>query len=181
MTKFLSVTKMHEILSQCEWTPGGKLRVLCTHKTQELIEQSGVYEPRALTYYEVDVRRDEEGFLVLNPFHKRPVSLRTVPDDSLFAGASDAPAALPAALPAAPTEVAEELDLLTMIARMRTFEIAVDCHRRIRVEVVALEDESLPSPNERERWKIRKASDVDIHAAISALYMSRQIAGFERI
>lgn len=190
MSKPLTSACQNAILSQYQWTPSGKIRVQCTHRTEPLLRKAGVHRPKPFEFYEVKVRRNEAGFLVLNHYAEKTPLIESS-DDSLFApggifaGETPPPAAptniLPLPRREIPPEIAPELANLCEIPATRTFEIPTGPHSKIRIQIIAFEDESLPAPNERERWTPHKPSAPQIHAAIAALHMARDLAHFEQL
>lgn len=193
MSKPLTAAAMSAILNPLEWRDDGTKRVQCTHRTEALLRKAGVPDPKPLEHYDVKVRRDEKGFLVINPSAGK-APLIEAGDDSLFeagglfageqapvdAGAIQAEISRNRAVRIAPDAV-EEMERMCEFTRTRTFEVSIDPHTKVRVQVVAFEDQALPSPNERERWMPQKASNVQIHAAVSALHMARDLGHFENI
>ncbi|MES2923714.1 MAG: hypothetical protein V4819_19320 [Verrucomicrobiota bacterium] len=194
MSKPLTHVMQHAILSKCLWSGEGKMRVQCTHRTEPLLRKAGVHDPKPLQEYEIKVRREESGLLVINPYAGKAPIVETS-DDSLFeagglfagdppAGAVnviDLQAAVAANRPQIQAALAPEMAELCQMTRTRTFEVTTDSHQKIRVQVIAFDDEALPSPGEREKWTPRKASNVQIHAAIAALHMARDLAHFEQV
>lgn len=68
MSHSLSPPRQNHILSQCEWTPEGRVRLLCTHANAHLIRYAGVTQPRVMETYIIPVKRDRCGFLVVDLF-----------------------------------------------------------------------------------------------------------------
>lgn len=183
MSNPLTAAAQSAILSQFPWLPNGKVRVTCTHRTEPLLRKAGVAAPRPLEAYEVDVRRDEAGFLVINPYASRPVAAS---DDALFERggifADDQRLPLSAAItPRLPEPARAELATLCELPATRTFEIATGPQSKIRVQVIAFEDDSLPSPSERETWKPAKPTDSQLREAVTALHLSRRLADLEQL
>lgn len=187
MSKPLTAAAQSAILSQFPWLANGKVRVTCTHRTEHLLKKAGIGDPKALEYYDLSVRRDESGFLTLNPYCAKQNRAETsdaslFEPGGLFAG-DDPPEHLPIPTRAVslPDSARAELSVLCELPATRTFEIPTGPNSKIRVQVIAFEDESLPSPNEREIWKPSKPTDTQIHAAVSALYLSRRLADLEQL
>lgn len=182
MSKPLTAAAQSAILSQFPWLPNGKVRVTATHRTDPLLRKAGVAEPKPLESYEISVRRDEAGFLVINPYSSRPVAAA---DDVLFERggifADDQRLALTTVKPRLPESARAELATLCELPATRTFEISTGPQSRIRVQVIAFEDESLPSPSERERWIPAKPTDSQIRAAVAALHITRRLADLEQL
>jgi hypothetical protein len=181
MSKPLTAAAQSAILSQFPWLPNGKVRVTCTHRTEHLLRKAGVAAPRPLEGYEVDVRRDEAGFLVINPYSSRPVAAS---DDVLFERGgifADDQRGFIAPAKSRPGPPLAEIAHLGELPATRTFEIPTGPQSKIRVQVIAYEDESLPSPSERERWKPAKPSDSQLREAVTALHLSRRLADLEQL
>lgn len=199
MSKSLTAASQSAILGKFPWE-GSKKRVTCTMHTEALLRKAGVSDPKPLQHYDVSVKRDDAGFLVLDT-HAGKAGLVENGDDSLyepgglFAGelppvnvislkeqiAANKPGLARALTETARAEIAPELAQLCELTCTRTFEISTGPHTKVRVQVVGFEDESLPSPNEREKWAPRTPSDVQTHAAIAALHMARQLSHFEQL
>lgn len=188
MNKMLSHAQQSAILSHYPYAAGGeKVRVPCTHRTKPLLSLAGIREPRTLETYSVPVKRDGKGFLVVDTEaagKRAPVSDS---DDDLFETggifAQDSPRGEcgSAAVPVPLVPPSPELAALCELPATRTYEIKTGSHSKIRVQVIAFEDEALPSPGEREKWCPRKPTDTDVHAAISALHMSRELRNYEQL
>lgn len=54
------------------------------------------------------------------------------------------------------------------------------CDTKVRVVVLALDDVALPCPLEPERWGYRRATDPEVHGAIAALHMARELGHYEK-
>jgi hypothetical protein len=180
----LTPARQNEILSQCQWTPEGKVRVTCSHRTEPLLRVAGVSHPRPLAHYSLNVRRDRSGFLVIDHDAHQATVRPDDDDDALYAPGGLLEGMSPETAPQTPSaprtipvgffeEIRETL-------RIRRFEIPVADNIRIRVEVLAYDDKSLPSPIEREQWISRPATDAEFIAAISALYMARETQTYEK-
>lgn len=170
------------ILSQFPWLPNGKVRVTCTIRSEALLRKAGIDHPKPLESYDLNVRRDESGFLTLNPYCRQ--TLVESSDDSLFERgglfAGESPIPRP---PIAPSDISARAELATLreMPCTRTFEITIGSHEKIRVQVVGFVDSSLPSPSEVEKWHPKKPTNTDVHAAVSALYMSRHLPELEQV
>ena len=189
MSKHLSAAAVSAILSKGKWRGSDKIRLTCTHRNAPVLRLAGLGEPIPFLEYDVPVKRDAAGLLVID---RAPHALRSVPvpvknDDSLFAaggifageGVSED---MQTAIAAVEREdLAPHLAEFCEFSKTRTFEIAVDSHQKVRVQVIAFDDESLPAPSEPEKWVPRKPSDAQIHAAIAALHMARDLKHFEQI
>lgn len=189
MSKHLSAAAVSAILSKGKWIGSDKISLTCTFRNAPVLRLAGLGEPIPFLEYYVSVKRNDAGMLVID---RAPHALRSVPvpvinDDSLFAaGGIFAGEAVSADMQTAIAAVERE-DLAPQLAefcefsKTRTFEIAVDSHQKVRVQVIAFDDESLPAPSEREKWVPRKPSAAQIHAAIAALHMARDLKHFEQL
>ena len=198
----ISHAQQHAIFSKYSWTTEGRIRVRATHSSEPLLKLAGVRNPVALEYYNLPAKRDLRGFLVLDEDERAQRPPVTDSDASLFEpgglfsrqahdqgtdpdhereirDASGKVVAVQRYHVAPDTE--RELAALCELPATRTFEIPTGPHSKIRVQVIAFEDESLPAPIERERWTPSKPTDVQIHAAVSALHLSRRLADLEQI
>ncbi|MEO5712592.1 MAG: hypothetical protein ABIT37_03815 [Luteolibacter sp.] len=186
MSHKLTPARQNAILSHCNWTGQSSVRVQSTLKTEPLLRSAGVSHPRALEWYPVPVRRDNSGFLVIDHDAGKHAPQSEGNDElyqagGLFAGEKPpaetieqtAPVNFPKGLPFF-AELRETLNA-------RRFEITTGPHTRIRVEIVAFEDKSLPSPSESEQWIPQEPTNTEVHAAVSALYMARELSHFEKI
>lgn len=195
MSKPLSPAAESAMLSHFPWTPEGKIRLSCTLRTEPLLRKAGVRDPKPLESYDVPVRRMENGFLAINPYHRSAVrppiensNESLFETGGIFANDSAPEEAdqinlLKRAFPlhAMPDSARAELSALCEIPCTRTFEIPTGPQSKIRVQVIAFDDEALPSPNERECWKPSKPTNTQIHAAVYALYLSRRLADLEQL
>lgn len=186
----LSHAQQSAILNHYPYAADGvKVRVPCTHRTKPLLSLAGIRDPRTLETYSVPVKKDPKGFLIVDTetTEKRPPVSDS--DDDLFGEggifAGDPPLGesvggdlLRSKTSAVPRE---ELAELCEIPRTRIFEIPTGPHSKVRVQVIGFEDGALPSPGEREQWSPRKPTDSDVHAAISALHMSRELRNYEQL
>lgn len=68
MSYSLSPPRQNHLLSQGTWTPEGCVRIVCTHATAALLRYAGVTHPRVMDSYDVSVKRDTSGFLVVDLF-----------------------------------------------------------------------------------------------------------------
>jgi hypothetical protein len=184
--QLLSPATVSSILSHGTWQGSDKVRIVSTLRNDPVLRKAGVHDPRPLESYDVPVKRDARGLLVIDHDAHTPPPV-AASDDSLFESGGlfanqDRPNVVDF-IPAASVsdEIQPVLDALCEIPATRTFEITIDSHRKIRVQVCGFEDQALPSPSEPERWKPRKPSNVDVHAAISALHMARELAHFEQL
>jgi hypothetical protein len=187
----LTAAAQNDILSQFPWLPNGKIRVTCTIRTEQLLRAAG-HEPRPLEAYDIDVRRDESGFLTINPYTLKP-QLRDddaelyQPGGILYGETPPAverlqPAPGDRAFPVSPPSDPEALAALAelrQITSRRTFEIPTGSSNKIRVIICSYQDESLPAPQERENWQPTKTTDTDVRAAVVALHLSRRLADLE--
>lgn len=164
MSKILpTAASQSAILNHFPWLPNGKKLVNCTVRSEPLLRKAGVLQPIPLEDYEVSVRRDEAGFLVLNPYAPAQLTARRVLTAHRVVAADRA----------ARADLAPELDALSELARTRTFELMFDSHSKVRIQVMAYEDVSLPSPNELEDWRPRKPCDAQVIAAVAAMHHGR--------
>lgn len=197
MSKPLSAAAVSAILSHGKWQGSDKIRLTCTHRTEPVLRKAGVLDPKPLEEYDVPVKR--EGGLIVIDRDRHHFPPAPAGDASLFepgglfagdpspvdaGGIQSAIAATRDAFHAAinaDPETGAAFDLLCEISRTRTFEIPTGPQSKIRVQILAFEDESLPSPNERDRWVPRKPSNVDCHAAVAALRMARDLSNLEQL
>jgi hypothetical protein len=199
-SQHLSAASISSILSHGTWQGSDTVRLTCTHRTAPVLRKAGVSDPVPLEEYEVPVTRCARGLLGID--HERLAKNHFPPapagDASLFipggifAGDSKSPVDAggirenilqfrPGFQAALAADAEPELAALCEIPATRTFEITIDSHRKLRVQVCGFEDQALPSPSEPERWKPCKPSNVDVHAAVSALYMARDLRHFEQL
>ena len=71
----LSPYAQNAILSRCQWTSEGKVKVMCTHHTEKLLRASGIPNPRPFVVYDVAVHR-ANFLLVLGPPANAPAPSR---------------------------------------------------------------------------------------------------------
>lgn len=174
--KALTPAVMSAILSQQNWTPcGKKIRVQALHSTTALLEKAGIQHPKPFDYYEVPVRRDDQGFLVLDTLQKRPPL--STSDDELSAIGGIFYGHPPADEPA---NESQRCEILCEITLGRRFEIPVAPGRKIRITALAFEDAAFPTPNELPKWEPSAATDTELIAAFIALVRARAITDFEK-
>jgi len=182
MSHKLTPAKQNDILSRAFWTPDGRVRLQCTHRTEPLLRAAGVSHPRPLETYPVSVRRDSSGFLVIDHDAHAPQTesdAHLYDPGGLFAGS--APPAPAAAQATQRTEIPPAFALeLREALRIRRFEIPTGDSTRVRIEVLTYQDKAMPAPMEPEQWKSREPSDAEIIAAAHALMLSRQLAHYEK-
>jgi hypothetical protein len=201
MSKPLTHAHQNAILARFSWTAEGMIRVRATHNSEPLLRLAGIPNPVTLEYYNVPVMRDSKGFLIVDTNEtaiRKPVSDS---DDSLFeagglfAGERDkSPKSLQSdfvrqiakgfgiqPLSARAESLAPEIASLCELTCTRTFEITTGPQSKVRVQIIAFEDQALPSPGEREQWGPKKPTDTDIRAAAAAMHMARELSHFEQI
>lgn len=200
----ISHAQQHAIFSKYSWTTEGRIRVRATHSSEPLLKLAGVRHPIALEYYNLPAKRDLRGFLILDEEEsaKRPPATdsdaclfepgglfcgqqaadqRTDPHHERQIQDSSGKTVAVARLHAIQPDAAPELAALCELPATRTFEIPTGIETKIRVQIIAFEDESLPAPNERERWTPSKPTDVQIHAALAALHHTRRLTELEQL
>lgn len=179
MSHQLTPAKQNSILSQCQWTPNGKVRVQCSHHTMGVLQLAGVMHPRPLEYYDVAVKRDRAGFLTVDCETHQDAAAECMGElfraGGLLAGLADtAPEILDNKQAAS-----EVRGFLEKLRATRDFEIRTGPHSKVIVSLIGYVDESLPSPGEVEQWKPKRPTNTDVFAACHALAMHRCIEAAE--
>lgn len=190
MAQKLTPARQNAILGKCSWEPDSRrVRVLATHHTEPLLRLAGIARPRALEHYLIPVCRDSSGFLVIDTDARaEPASHGELfAKGGIFSGMSQEEiSATPFDLPQL-TEAQRQLvhgslaETKALIAgHGRRFEVATGPTSKVRILVIALDDQSLPSPGERELWEARDPNDTDVIAAAHALALAKELAHYER-
>lgn len=190
MSHKLTAARQNALLSHCAWIDSSCVRMQATLKTEPILRYAGVSHPRVLEWYSVPVKRDNSGFLVIDHDGKKHAPQSESTDElyelgGIFAGEDagnvDAEHAEKTKVASIPEELEPEMDALCELTKTRTFEIQTGPDSRVRIQIISFEDVSLPSPNEREKWKPRKTINAEVHAAIAALHSCRLLSHYEQL
>lgn len=189
MSHQLSPARQNALLSKCSWE-GQRVRVACTHHTEPILRLAGISKPRPCETYLVPATRDKSGFLVVDTearaesadigelFHR----------GGLLEGLQEINQGPITILPTDSMRVETVPDAAGMVEETkalihghgRRFEVSTGPHSKIRLLIIAMDDEALPSPNERELWTSRNPTDTEVAEAARVLIVTPNLAYFER-
>ncbi len=186
MAHKLSPAKQNAMLAKCAWEPGSsRLRVTCTHNTAPLLRMAGISCPRPCETYLVPAIRDQSGFLVVDTearaasaemgeLFKSGGLLHGIDQNGHFAilQGDDSMRVENAGM-------IEETKAL-IHGHGRRFEVSTGPHSKIRLLIIAMDDEALPSPSERELWTSRNPTDREVVEAAHALVVASSLDHFRR-
>ena len=157
------------ILGRLRFHPDDMGWVYCqsTYHHDALLRLAGVPRPSPLQWYLVPVKRDRWYRLVLDGDRSAvsvaPPEVACRPDG---VGGERRPSAAEAV-----ALLSGEESMMDEVATVMEIEIYEGL--RVRLEVTALEDASLPSPLEVTNYRPRSATAAEIRAAAAAIYMHR--------
>lgn len=187
MSHALTPARQNEILSHWNWTPEGKVRVQCTKRTQALLVFAGIVSPRVLEYYDVPVRRDKSGFLVVDHGEGVPQSAHSLEElfaaGGIFSGMRDM---IDHQGSGASDNITKEeaaallRKMLSEFRATRTFEVQVGPYQKLQISITGYVDASAEAPPwDVRKWEAKRPNNTEVHAAAQAIAMHRSLESCE--